>query len=102
MIGSFLLPFCVASVSVVSCISGLAGMPQHMSSSHTNTPNQSPSTADQRVSSLNAFDARRTESQYWFNKSSDLRASAAAVWMSTDDEIASRIKVRSMPKIGQL
>ena len=28
---------------------------------------------------------------YWFNKSSDLRASAAAVWMSTEPDLSKRI-----------
>ena len=40
---------------------------------------------------MNTFENRKAESQYWFNKSSDLRAAAAALWMSTDGDIASEI-----------
>lgn len=40
---------------------------------------------------MNAFEKRKTTSQYWFNSSSDLHASAAALWLSTDESISARI-----------
>lgn len=40
---------------------------------------------------MNCFEQRKAESRYWFNKSSDLRAAAAALWLSTESDIASKI-----------
>ncbi len=40
---------------------------------------------------MDRYERRKQESMYWFNKSSDLRASAAALWMSTESDLSRRI-----------
>lgn len=41
------------------------------------------------------YERRRKHSLYWFNKSSDLRAAAAAVWFSMDSELAGIVVSRA-------
>jgi len=40
---------------------------------------------------MDIYDRQKKTSMCWFNKSSDLRASAAAIWVSTDPELSDRI-----------
>ena len=40
---------------------------------------------------MSDYESRKVTSMYWFNKSSDLHAGAAALWMSMEDDIASKI-----------
>jgi hypothetical protein len=41
------------------------------------------------------YERRRKHSLYWFNKSSDLRGAAAAVWLSMDGELAETVVDRA-------
>jgi len=41
------------------------------------------------------YQRRRQYSQYWFNKASDLRAAAAAVWISMDKDVAKIVVERA-------
>lgn len=40
---------------------------------------------------MDSYERRKKTSMCWFNKSSDLRASAAAVWMSIEPDLSNRI-----------
>ncbi|MCF7732831.1 MAG: hypothetical protein K9N23_14170 [Akkermansiaceae bacterium] len=46
----------------------------------------------------NNYQKRKETSAYWFNKSSDLRGAAAAVWVSLDDDVG--IIVTERTKLG--
>jgi hypothetical protein len=40
---------------------------------------------------MNSFKIRKNTSQYWFNKASDLHASAAALWISQKEDFADQV-----------